>query len=328
MSSLRLESIEQEFRYKLFKDERYEPRRWKANGELRKIIDDIFDTRFNSLNEKIWALKQGCFQRPTCSCGKLTSFGSITAGYRKFCSKKCAASSEETKATIKATQVKNWGGHYTQNKKWQEDFVSRCKKAGSYEKMMQTFSEKYDVTNRFELPHVKAAIISTNIMRYGVSNPMQNIDVRNKAKKTCEEKYGVSHPMQSPEIFERCQASISKSRYALKTITMPSGTQRKVQGYEPFVIDYFLQAGISEADLLTDRCDVPTIRYAYMGKDRTYFPDMFIPSKHMLVEVKSTYTWQKDLAKNLAKHEAAKKLGYNHIIIIWDTRRNCIDTII
>ena len=50
MPSPSLESIEHEFRSKMFRDKKYEPRRWKTNSELRKAIDAISDTRFNSLN--------------------------------------------------------------------------------------------------------------------------------------------------------------------------------------------------------------------------------------------------------------------------------------
>lgn len=328
MSSITLESLVSEFKSKMFKNEKYEPRRWKANAALRQCIDSVDDSRFLSLDEKIWALKQNSFSRPKCECGNLTLFANITSGYRKFCSRKCASGSEETKTAIRKTQIDNWGGHYTQNKKWQRGFVDECRKKGSYEKMMKTFSEKYNVTNRFELANVKDAIVKTNMERYGVKNAMQCKDIRDKAKKTCEERYGVPHPMQSPEIFEKCQLGISKSRHALKTITMPSGAQRKVQGYEPFIIDYFLRAGLPEEDILTDRSTVPAVVYTYLDKERTYFPDIFIPSKHMLVEVKSSYTWRKDLSKNLAKHEAAKDAGYHHIIIIWDAKRNCIDSII
>lgn len=317
----------EEFEQTMIQDGKYEPRKWKGAQQLRKKIE-LSESDFQTVEEKIWALKTRSTRKPTCYCGNITNFISVSRGYRKFCSKKCAAQSSTTKEKIKNTNSERWGGHYTKNAQWQRDFVRKCKDKGSYEKMMKTFSEKYGVTNRFALPEVKASIISTNIERMGVDNPLKSASVREKIEKTCMERYGVSHPMQSPAIFQKCQEALSSKRFSIKVITLPSGQQRKVQGYEPFVIDYYLKAGIHEDDLITDRQKIPVITYEFQGKIRKYFPDIFIVSHHLLVEVKSTYTWQKDIEKNLAKHHASISSGYNHGIIIWEPKLNCIDTII
>ena len=321
-------SLANEFQSAVFVNGQYVHQRWKSHPNLRAKIEQSQSDIFVSLDEKIWALKTNSRTRPKCTCNSLTKFVNITVGYRTFCGKVCAAQSIDTKEKIRLTNSERWGGHFTQNKEWLHAFVQRCKANGSYTKMQQSFTREYGVTNRFALPSVKEAIVKTNVSKYGVSNPMQNDTVRQRMKATCLSRFGVEHPMQDPEIFSRCQEGLAKSRYALKSITMPSGAIRKVQGYEPFVIDYYLQAGISEEDLVTDRIAVPVITYIFDGKARRYFPDIFIKSHHLLVEVKSTYTWQKDIDKNIAKHLAAVDAGYHHSIIIWDARQNRIHTII
>ena len=164
--------------------------------------------------------------------------------------------------------------------------------------------------------------------RYGVDNALQSPDIREKIRLTCQEKYGVDHVMQDPKIFERCQKAQQRAAYKYKDYVSPSGKLYKVQGYEGPVINYLLQAGIAEDDLTNTRFEVPIIQYFFNKKERIYFPDIYIKSKRMLVEVKSTYTYSREVNKNLAKQNAAKDLGYHHIIIVWDAVNDSIIEII
>ena len=167
-------------------------------------------------------------------------------------------------------------------------------------------------------------VIETLMEKYGVDNPLKSQEIRDKVKNTCLERYGVEHVMHDPKIFFRCQSAQTQTRYKFKEKTLPSGKIIYYQGYEGYVIDYILLSGISEDDLENEKYKVPVISYEFEGKKRKYFPDIFIKSKNLLVEVKSTYTYTKDADKNLAKHWASKKQGYNHTIIIWDEKHNCV----
>lgn len=168
----------------------------------------------------------------------------------------------------------------------------------------------------------------TLIAKYGVDNPLKSPIIREKIRQTSQARYGTDSPMQSSDIFEKCQLAQMQTRYRFKKYLMPSGDIRWVQGYEPQVINYLLQSGITEEDLHTERNLLPVIKYDFDNKTRVYFPDIFIPSKNMLIEVKSSYTWVKDIVKNLAKHEASKDAGYRHLIIIWDDSKDCIKEMI
>ena len=153
-------------------------------------------------------------------------------------------------------------------------------------------------------------------------------DNRENNKITCMERYGVRHVMQNPKIFEKCQKAQQQAAYKYKDYVSPSGKSYKVQGYEGPVINYLLQAGVQENDLTNIRFEVPIVPYSFDKKERIYFPDIYIKSKRMLVEVKSTYTYKSDLEKNLAKQKAAKKLGYHHIIVVLDAANDSIVQII
>jgi len=126
--------------------------------------------------------------------------------------------------------------------------------------------------------------------------------------------------MQNPEIFERAQRAQTQVRYKYKEFVMPSGDVRYIQGYEPQVLKYLLECGVPEDDIATARFDVPVIDYEFGGKRRKYFPDILVKSKNMLIEVKSTYTFSKDMEMNMAKQRGAKRAGYHHIIVIWEAK--------
>lgn len=71
---------------------------------------------------------------------------------------------------------------------------------------------------------------------------------------------------------------------------MPSGIIRKVQGYEPFALDDLIKK-YNEEQIKTDRKNIPRIPYKLEGKQKYYFPDIYIPDENFIIEVKSNYTY-------------------------------------
>ena len=105
---------------------------------------------------------------------------------------------------------------------------------------------------------------------------------------------------------------------------MPSGTTRKVQGYEPFALDILLKQ-YTEEQIITNRKDVPRIKYTANEKDRYYFPDIFIPHENKLIEVKSTWTIRIHKDTNQLKKDMCIALGYNYEIWCFNTKGEKID---
>lgn len=61
---------------------------------------------------------------------------------------------------------------------------------------------------------------------------------------------------------------------------------------------------------------MPKIEYEFEGKKRRYFPDIWIPKHNLIIEVKSTWTYEKDLEKNLLKKKATEQMGYAFRFVI------------
>ncbi|NDE14518.1 hypothetical protein EBZ80_06260 [bacterium] len=132
-------------------------------------------------------------------------------------------------------------------------------------------------------------------------------------------KYGVPHTSQSPEIMEKIQRNSKK----YKEFKMPSGTVRRVQGYEPFALAELLTL-YSEEQIKTDRVDVPHITYDADGKSRRYFPDIYIPHENLIIEVKSTWTAACKTDSLEQKEAATVAAGYRYELWCYDGKGNRI----
>jgi hypothetical protein len=59
------------------------------------------------------------------------------------------------------------------------------------------------------------------------------------------------------------------------------------------------------------------IRYQTLdNKYHFYYPDFYLPKYNLIIEIKSSYTYDRFLEKNNSKQKACLELGYNHIFII------------
>jgi Mor family transcriptional regulator len=146
---------------------------------------------------------------------------------------------------------------------------------------------------------------------------------KNYIKQKNLNKYGVVSTMQLPEVFEKAQ----KSMFKYKTTIIEGVEFQHLRGYEEYGIRYILEHfdDVIVTDILAGN-DVYNLNipYNHQGKDRVYFPDIFIPKFNCLVEVKSDYTYNLDIDRNIAKKEAAEKIGYTHITLIFDKKGNLI----
>lgn len=56
---------------------------------------------------------------------------------------------------------------------------------------------------------------------------------------------------------------------------------------------------------------MPKISYKLNQKEFKYYPDIYIKSENKIIEVKSSWTYEKNLVKNILKALATMKLGYS-----------------
>lgn len=168
------------------------------------------------------------------------------------------------------------------------------------EKYKQTINERYGTDNYFSTNEFKEYIINYNLEKYGVPNPMQN-----------------------PEFFDRNRSF----RIAYKEIER-SGILFTVQGYEDIALDYLLEK-YAPTDIIFKKKEMPKFKYLNpeTKKMSTYFPDFYIKSKNLIIEVKSYYTLK--IEKFLTeKRQSVNDCGINYEIWIINNRKEKKLTII
>lgn len=203
------------------------------------------------------------------------------------------------------------------------------------EKQKATCRKNHGVDYPFQATKIHDKIKVSNKEKHGHEVWLQSITGRAFMKEkydseqflNCEaykaimiELYGVEYPSQNPEILEK----ILRTSFSTKPFTFPSGRTENVQGYENICINYLLKKGINEENIVVGSKNVPRVKYSFEGKNRYYFPDIFIANKNRLIEVKSDYTYRKDKEKNLAKWAAASKTGYKFEVYIYNTKKNLL----
>lgn len=102
---------------------------------------------------------------------------------------------------------------------------------------------------------------------------------------------------------------------------MPSGEVRNIQGYEHFALDILLKE-YNEEQIKTDRTDMPNITYTFNDKTKRYFPDIYIPYKNLIIEVKSDWIYNKQFELNKIKEKYTKEYGYTYEVWIFDRKGN------
>jgi len=256
---------------------------------------------------------------------------------------------EDIKKKIKETNLKKYGvEHHMQLEKMKEQVKKTCKeKYGvdfafhteqSFEKIYKTCEERYGVKFPLQSPVIQAKITHTFLLKIGVKRPMCDQDnwkqmmlekygseffIHSEAgKKMMMEKYGSEHAMQCPELFSKA----IHSSFRRKEYKFPSGRIDYVLGYEPYCLNDLLKE-YNEEDIITDPTIIPTFSYENKREDGStytskYFPDILVVSddRKFFIEVKSEWTWNKELEINKKKMEAVS--SQNEEIEVWYYDKN------
>jgi hypothetical protein len=138
----------------------------------------------------------------------------------------------------------------------------------------------------------------TCLGKYGT----ENFNNQDKKKETCLKKYGVEHSNHNEEIFNKIQQSSFICKKFKTTNLIYQGS------YELDFLERFY-----------DKIDIengPSVKYLFEGKNKVYYSDFYIPSKNLIIEIKSSYFYNKDKEKVLQKGKTCGEKGYNYILII------------
>ena len=170
-------------------------------------------------------------------------------------------------------------------------------------KTKQTNIKKYGVQNVAQCEKIKEKIKDTNIKKYGNASALNGSVQIKKKQETWNDKYGVDNPMQNEEIFFKAQLTGFKAKKFKNTDIYYRGS------YElDFLEKYY--------DYYNDIKNGPPVKYVYKGKSKIYFPDFYIPSLNLIIEIKSSYYYNKYRNICDAKKHACISMNYKYMLII------------
>ncbi len=211
----------------------------------------------------------------------------------------------------KATNLKNHGVESTNSLQSVKD----TKKA--------TFQRKYGVDHQLQIPTVAASVSTKNsdnaderLAEAKITKELlygdENYNNRTKYKETCLTKFGVENPSQNAEVHEKKV----KNSYKSKDYKLPSGLIVQVQGWENKALDKLFKE-YTEDEIQLGTANIPRITYFdELGKQHYYFPDIYIPKDNLIIEVKSQWTYDKNIPRHMLKKDACIAQGYNFKFII------------
>lgn len=304
------------------------------NGMLDHLIKLYSFFNNKSISQIIWHLKNDIYDDVKCICQKSVRYVDINKGYVKYCSNKCQLndywsniSNEEierriikTKKTCKEKYgVENFNTldiikektKKTNNEKYNSDYHLKTDK--SKQMIKDNLNDKYGVDNVSKLEYVKIKKKNKSLLK----TDEEKLLTREKYKNTILERYGVEHLSQDSDFLEE----LLKKSFSYKSHRLPSGKVISLQGYEPKVIDYLLKYYDEDDILYTNKSienKIGKIFYQNTDKISRYFPDLYIISENKIVEVKSTFTYDLDIVKNMSKKEECLRRGIKFDFIIYD----------
>ena len=213
--------------------------------------------------------------------------------------------SDEIRDKSKATCIEKFGVPYPM----QSDEIRDKSKA--------TCIEKFGVPNPMQSDEIRDKFKATCIEKFGVPNPLQSDEIKNKIRETNIKKFGVPHPMQSQKIFELQQKSLFKQ----KLYKFKSGEEDNCQGYEPLALKELEHCHNYTYEDYKNWNNLE-FYYEINNKKHRYYPDIPFIRINKIIEVKSDYTFYKDLYKNLKKAECVIKQGFDLEFWIYDSNFN------
>jgi hypothetical protein len=285
------------------------------------------------------------------TCKGVTTLISLTDGYHQYCSTRCMARDPDVRMRTKETNIERYG-------------VSTA--LADKKKMADAMELKYGAGMRAPLliPGAGKKFRSTCRKHWGQDHFSSSLEIKKKKIQTAQKHFGVDHTFQAQSVIDKSQRTwndrygadrqgpISKmkctniERYGVECISQRrdyfermqrsrcrtaefEGRSMIVQGWEnTFLESIGLLVGPSHSDVMSHNREVPLVKWKDKeGVSHTYHPDFWLRSQDLLVEVKSTWTWNK-LGQDEQRQEtnlrklAAALLQHNVLLMILDTKRS------
>lgn len=246
-----------------------------------------------------------------CKCVRVVKYQNYNNQFNKggyYCCVECS------KSKIKETCISKYG------------FDNPMKSFDVKKKRENTNIEKYGVVSFSKTIEYKDKFRNTSMIRYGFDNPMKSNIIKNKLIDTLNLKYGVSNIMFLESIKDKIKETCL-SKYGVSNISklnIPKITSKffnNIMYQSSYELDFLRYCILNKIDVERGK----SFRYILDNKEHIYHSDFFLPKYNLICEIKSNYTYNCDLVRNIIKSKSV--LEYDFIFII-DKEYSKLNTIL
>jgi len=183
--------------------------------------------------------------------------------------------------------------------------------------------DTYGVEYYYQSNDFKKRRKETCLIKYGMEEPLRSEYIKEKGKQTCLKNYGVEHILQSNNFKENCMINKYGIRNAMHNIDMFNKMQNTSKLKFQYKNTNIWYQGSYELDFLEKYYNKylniqrgPTIKYKFKNKEKIYYPDFYIPSLNLVIEVKSKYWYNINKQSVKLKENACIKNNYLYVLIV------------
>lgn len=201
-----------------------------------------------------------------------------------------------------------------------------CSRKCAKHKRSESLNKNYGVNYPTQSEKIKEKIKKINFERYGVEHNSQRLDIKEKKRKTSLKNYGVENPSQSSIIkLKKENTSILNFgvKYYCQSQKFNDTFKIYLKKYKNFNLHYQSSYELDFLNYCNDNNYIiyvsdynKSIKYQFNNEEKIYYPDFFIKNLNLIIEIKSSYWYNKFFDKNQAKINCCEKLGYNYLFII------------
>lgn len=113
----------------------------------------------------------------------------------------------------------------------------------------------------------------------------------------------------------KASAHNGNNQFKRRPFSFPNGSIVNVQGYEPNTLALLVAEGFT--DIFVTGKERPVFAYNWKNDEMMYIPDCYVKSIDTVIETKSTWTWNTQRDRNIAKFTGVLKDKHNLRLIIW-----------
>lgn len=257
-------------------------------------------------------------------CNNKTNFRSLSKGFLKYCSHICAS-----KCKVRRKNMSESCKSKKQSKETIDKRIANTNQKRKEKSRKETMLKKYGVSNWAQTQTGKKHLSK---IHKGSKKPRSIIHqkkiikakIKNKTIKHTEKtKLKISKSLNSSEKFQECirqGKNISKSNG--KHLT---GYFNNIYFRSSYELSFLIQMFEDKLEVISAESKNFVVEYEHESKTKNYFPDFYIPSKNLIIEIKPSAMC--DLPNNVSKFKAARKKYKSSFKVVTERDLSCLNNL-